>query len=114
MDGRAEPDHDTAIEDTGLWKDAMSRAHAGGYSMEGPDTVARVIRVLSLAAAPTFAVMALLAGVADAGAADVLCAATQHASPINGMATMYALMAAFHSPPWLKLISARGHAAQEA
>ena len=58
---------------------------------------------ICLAATPTFAVMALLAGVHAAGAHDVLCAASE-ASPLNGMAFMYLLMSAFHSAPWLKLI----------
>jgi hypothetical protein len=58
---------------------------------------------LSLAAAPTFALMALLTGVLG-GPADVLCAAMQDASPLSGMAPMYLLMSAFHLAPWLKLI----------
>ena len=61
---------------------------------------------LRLAAAPTFAIMALLTGVGG-GPADMLCSATQHASPLNGMVVMYLLMSAFHSAPWLKLISRR-------
>ena len=56
-----------------------------------------------LAAAPTFAIMALLTGVLG-GPQDMLCAA---ASPLNGMVPMYLLMSAFHSSPWLKLISSR-------
>jgi hypothetical protein len=59
---------------------------------------------LSLAATPTFALMALLTGV-DSG--QMLCAPAQHALPLNGMAAMYLLMSAFHSTPWLKLISNR-------
>ena len=55
---------------------------------------------LSLAAAPTFAAMALLTG---AGAPELLCAAG--ASPLSGMAPMYWLMSAFHLAPWLKLIA---------
>jgi hypothetical protein len=58
---------------------------------------------LSLAAAPTFAVMALLTGVLG-GKPDVLCAAIQGTSPLNGMVPMYLLMSAFHLAPWLKLI----------
>src|SRR3954463_811542 len=58
---------------------------------------------LCLAAAPTFAVMALVAGVR--GSHDLLCAATQDASPLSGMVFMYLLMSAFHSAPWLKLIT---------
>jgi hypothetical protein len=60
---------------------------------------------LCLAAAPAFAVMALLTGVFGGGSPDMLCAAAQHASPLGGMVPMYLLMSAFHSAPWLKLIS---------
>jgi len=59
---------------------------------------------LYLAAAPTFAIMALLTG-AGGGPPDVLCTAT--ASPLSGMVPMYLLMSAFHSAPWLKMISRR-------
>jgi hypothetical protein len=58
---------------------------------------------LSLAAAPTFAIMALLTGVFG-GTPDVLCAAMQGTSPLSGMVPMYLLMTAFHLGPWLKLI----------
>jgi hypothetical protein len=61
---------------------------------------------LYLAAAPTFAIMALLTGVLGASP-DMLCAAMQDASPLGGMVPMYLLMSAFHLPPWLKLISSR-------
>jgi hypothetical protein len=57
-------------------------------------------RVLSLAAAPTFAIMALLACVGD-GNKDMMCA---DASPLTGMVPMYALMSAFHATPWLRAI----------
>jgi hypothetical protein len=63
---------------------------------------------LCLAAAPTFAIMALLTGVGG-GPADMLCSAAQHASPLSGMVPMYLLMSAFHLAPWLKLISRRRH-----
>jgi hypothetical protein len=49
--------------------------------------------------------MALLTGVGG-GPPDMLCSAA-HASPLSGMAAMYLLMSAFHSAPWLKLISNR-------
>jgi hypothetical protein len=61
---------------------------------------------LSLAAAPTFAVMALLTP-GLAGAPDMICSAAQDASPLSGMVPMYWLMAAFHLAPWLKLASRR-------
>jgi hypothetical protein len=60
---------------------------------------------LGLAAAPTFAIMALLTGVLGGGAPEMLCAAVQHPSPLDGMIPMYLLMSAFHLAPWLKLIS---------
>jgi hypothetical protein len=62
---------------------------------------------LSLAAAPTFAIMALLTGVLGGASPDMLCAAPRGASPLSGMALMYSLMSAFHLAPWLKLISGR-------
>jgi hypothetical protein len=55
----------------------------------------------------TFVIMALLAASPAAGSSDMLCAATLHASPLSGMAAMYWLMSAFHTAPWLKLISSR-------
>ena len=69
---------------------------------------------LSLAAAPTFATMALLTAAHDAGLPDMLCSAAHHASPLNGMVVMYVLMSAFHSAPWLKLISRRRNGARRA
>jgi hypothetical protein len=60
---------------------------------------------LCLAAAPTFAIMALLTAVRGGGPHDLFCAAVQDASPLSGMAWMYLLMSAFHLAPWLKLIS---------
>jgi hypothetical protein len=62
---------------------------------------------LSLAAAPTFALMALLT--LAGGAPDMLCSA----SPLTGMVPMYLLMSAFHAAPWLKLILRRQITAKE-
>ena len=59
---------------------------------------------LYLAAAPTFALMALLTAVLGGGSPDALCSG---ASPLSGMVPMYLLMSAFHLAPWLKLISHR-------
>jgi hypothetical protein len=61
---------------------------------------------LGLAAAPTFAFMALLNYVLG-GDADMMCSAPQSVSPLSGMIPMYLLMSAFHSAPWLKLICGR-------
>ena len=61
---------------------------------------------LGLAAAPTFAGMALLTCVPD-GDADMMCSVAHALSPLSGMVPMYVLMSAFHLAPWLKLISGR-------
>jgi hypothetical protein len=65
---------------------------------------------LCLAAAPTFALMALLTGIFGGGAPDMLCSAAQDASPLGGMVPMYLLMSAFHLPPWLRLVGRRNGA----
>jgi hypothetical protein len=62
---------------------------------------------LSFAAAPTFAMMALLTGILGGGAPDMLCSAAHGVSPLGGMAQMYLLMSAFHLAPWLKWMSRR-------
>jgi hypothetical protein len=60
----------------------------------------RAATALRLAAAPTFAVLALL----NSGAGtDMLCLHT--ASPLTGMSLMYGLMCVFHLAPWLGLIA---------
>jgi hypothetical protein len=64
---------------------------------------------LSLAAAPTFAIMALLTAVT--GDAGMICSTVQEASPLNGMVMMYSLMSGFHLAPWLKLVASRRSAA---
>lgn len=64
-----------------------------------------VDRWLSLAAAPTFAVMAVLTVTGGGGMPAMVCLASQHASALGGMVPMYLLMSAFHLRPWLKLIS---------
>jgi hypothetical protein len=69
-------------------------------------SAARVVaELLCLAAAPAFAVMALLTAVGSEP--DFLCAAMLHASPLGGMTFMYSLMSIFHLPPWLKLMCGR-------
>jgi hypothetical protein len=67
--------------------------------------------LLRFAAAPVFAVMALLTGVSSHDAIDILCGAAHGSSwgPawLTGMAPMYALMSAVHLPPWLRLVPGR-------
>ena len=58
---------------------------------------------LGLAAAPTFAIMALLTSVLGSGNMAMICAAGQEPSSLGGMVPMYLLMSAFHLAPWLKL-----------
>jgi hypothetical protein len=62
---------------------------------------------LSLAAAPTFAVMALLQGVLGGGPSQMFCSAAQDAPVLSGMVPMYLLMTAFHSAPWFQVIMGR-------
>jgi hypothetical protein len=50
---------------------------------------------VALAAAPTFAIMALAVAVSSEG------------SPLSGMVVMYVLMASFETVAWLRLISRR-------
>ena len=63
-------------------------------------------RWLGLAAAPTFAFMALWSAFFG-GQSDLLCLTMQDSSPISGMTFMYLLMSASHAAPWLGLISGR-------
>jgi hypothetical protein len=60
--------------------------------------------LLALAAAPTFAIMALVTGIQDGGMPAMLCVSAPDASPLTGMVPMYLLMSAFHAAPWLRLI----------
>jgi hypothetical protein len=64
---------------------------------------------LSLAAAPSFALMALVTGLAG-GAPAMLCmhdASMGATGALGGMGTMYLLMSVFHLPAWLRLIAGR-------
>jgi len=67
----------------------------------------RTVDWLCLAAAPTFALMALVSAALGGGPQHMVCPAAADASPLNGMVSMYLLMSAFHSAPWLKLMSGR-------
>lgn len=86
---------------------AARHGAAGPYTGGGNTAASGAADWLCLAAAPTFAFMALLTGVFGGGQMDLLCSAAQGASPLSGMGLMYALMSAFHLAPWLKLISSR-------
>jgi hypothetical protein len=60
---------------------------------------------LSLAAAPTFAVMAAVTALGGAGPLDTLCSGASPLGGMSGMVPMYVLMSAFHAAPWLRLLS---------
>jgi hypothetical protein len=69
-----------------------------------------VVDWLALAAAPTFALMA----VATAGShAMALCAPGPAVLPIDSMTAMYLLMSLFHLSPWLALTRRRPWAADQ-
>jgi hypothetical protein len=65
----------------------------------------RVADGLPFGAAPTFAFMATITGILGGDPHELLCSAASHSSLLSGMVPMYALMSAFHSAHWLKLIS---------
>ena len=66
---------------------------------------------LRLAAAPTFAFMALVTGIRGGGPIDMFCSSGDHAFPLSGMAPMYVLMSTFHLAPWLSRFSNRSSGA---
>jgi hypothetical protein len=83
------------------------RANSVGGGSHGGDgaAIARVAADwLSLAAAPAFAMMALIT-VCLGGGMEPLCSAPQQGSLWSGMVPMYLMMGAFHSAPWLRLIA---------
>jgi hypothetical protein len=86
----------------------MTEAHParriGGASRDDEGTAAArgIAKWLSLTAAPTFAVMALLTRVFGGSHLDLLCSAAPHTSQLTGMVPMYLLMSVFHSAPWFE------------
>jgi hypothetical protein len=76
----------------------------GGGATRGDAAGTPAASLLSLAAAPTFVVMALWSGIAT-GPAEMMCSSGGSALSPNGMALMYALMSVFHVSPWLTLLS---------
>lgn len=64
----------------------------------------RTIRgAIGLAAAPTFAAMALLSGLYQDELAAI-CSGGSGALPLTGMVWMYILMSVFHVGPWLRVL----------
>jgi hypothetical protein len=94
----------------------MSEGRIGGRSCDanrhdGGTAALGAADRLSLAAAPAFAIMALLTAAHGGGPADILCSATLGVSQLSGMVPMYLLMSIVHTAPWLKLITGRRKAA---
>ncbi|MBY5457904.1 hypothetical protein EHI47_06730 [Rhizobium leguminosarum] len=81
--------------------DGSAAKPSGGMASPGSRITGRVADWLSLAAAPTFAIMALLTAMTDS--VDMICTTTPDAFPIGGMVPMYLLMSGFHLAPWLRL-----------
>lgn len=77
-----------------------------GGTLAGNITALAAADWLSFAAAPTFAIMALLTAVLG-GPPDMLCSSVGDAPALTGMVPMYVLMSAFHLAPWLRLITGR-------
>ena len=81
-----------------------------GRAIRSQDDSAAALRAgdwVSLAAAPTFAIMALLTAISGGDHPDVVYVAGRHVSALGGMVPMYLLMSTFHSVPWLHLVSSR-------
>jgi hypothetical protein len=57
---------------------------------------------LHLAAAPAFALMALLTAMQSGDAHGMRCMGMPDASPWSSMSLMYVLMSVFHAAPWIR------------
>ena len=64
------------------------------------------VGLLSFAATPVFALMALVTTISGLEPGGVPCGVPYGTSLFAGMAPMYLLMSLFHVAPWLKLIAA--------
>lgn len=93
----------------------MSLAHCAdgtGKKAIRPTVTQRAAEGLALAAAPTFALMALLTAGGGESSMAMMCSSTA-GQVLNSMTTMYLLMSAFHLAPWLKLLRSGAHRERE-
>jgi hypothetical protein len=86
---------------------AVRHEPAGVRAGNGRAPALGAVEWLYLAAAPTFALMAILTAAAGGGPASMLCSGMEGGSALTGMVPMYALMSVFHLAPWLRLIFGR-------
>jgi hypothetical protein len=86
-------------------REACSANPVGGGS-NGDDVAIGCVAAdwLGLAAAPAFAMMALMT-VCLGGGMEPICSAKPFGSLMSGMAPMYLMMSAVHVGPWLRLIT---------
>ena len=99
--------------DAQLQEEGMSEINIGGCASDalrsesGDAAPMGAADWLSLAAAPVFAIMAMLTATRHGSTADILCSAGHGSSPLSGMTLMYALMSVFHAAPWVRRVSRR-------
>ena len=84
----------------------VSEAPIGRGAGSGDVAAAALVRWFGLAAAPTFAIMALWTALFR-GPPDMVCMAMRGSLTLSGMTLMYLLMSGFHSSPRLRLIVSR-------
>ena len=69
---------------------------------------------LHFAASPTFAAMAVASAITSGGPANMFCQTMGHGGwPLDGMTSMYLLMAVFHASPWWTWIVLRSRRARK-
>jgi hypothetical protein len=90
----------------------VSAVHPASAGRDGSEAASHLARWLGLAAAPTFALMAVLTAALGSGEGDMLCSGG-HALSLGGMVPMYLLMSAFHAAAWLRLIPGRRRAGRD-
>ena len=86
---------------------AYHQESPGGVVDGGRTSAIGIADWLCLAAAPTFAAMALLTSFPESGPSELLCSVTHGSFSMGGMSVMYAMMSAVHLSPWLRRFPGR-------